>query len=134
MCLVRFPDGELMAAYFFGGPEVVVPLLFPLDSADEVFAGGMEPLMERLEADDDRPEPFDTEPVQIWSAYGATFWWEGRASKGWQQRWAIRRVKHRGTSTTARPTGCPTSGDRRTETRWRTAAFTRSSHLVRVCP
>lgn len=82
MCLVRFPDGELMAAYFFGGPEVVVPLLFPLDSAEEVFAGGMEPLMERLDADDgDRPEPFDTEPVQIWSAYGATFWWEGRASK-----------------------------------------------------
>jgi len=82
MALVRFPDGELRAAYFFGGPEVVVPLLFPLEEAPAVWERGLEPLLAQLsEVDLEGPEPTDTEPVEIWADHGTTFWWEGHASR-----------------------------------------------------
>ena len=47
--LVRFPDGELRVAYFFGGPGLMLPFLFPLEEADAVWEAGMEPLMGRLD-------------------------------------------------------------------------------------
>ncbi len=81
LCLVRFPDGELRVAYFFGGPGLTVPFLFPLDEAAAVWADGMEPLMERMASLDDAPTPADVEDVEIWADYGDPFWWEGRASR-----------------------------------------------------
>ena len=79
--LVRFPDGDLRVAYFFGGPGLMVPFLFPLDEADAVFADGMGPLMARLADIDATPTPDDVEDVEIWADYADTFWWEGQASR-----------------------------------------------------
>lgn len=79
--LVRFPDGELRVAYFFGGPGLMVPFLFPVEEADAVWEDGMEPLMERMASVEGDPTPTDLEDVQVWADYGDTFWWEGTASR-----------------------------------------------------
>jgi hypothetical protein len=82
LALVRFPDGEIRVAYFFGDPEMVLPFLFPLADATAVWEAGMDPLMARAEAlDANGVEPADAEDVQIWADYGQTFWWKGRASR-----------------------------------------------------
>lgn len=79
--LVRFPDGELRVTYFFGGPGVMLPFLFPLEEADAVLDAGIEPLMERAAEVDGPATPADVEEVQVWADYGDTFWWEGTASR-----------------------------------------------------
>lgn len=61
--LVRFPDGELRVAYFFGGPGLMVPLLFPIEEAGTVWDNGMEPLMERMATLDGARTPDDVEDV-----------------------------------------------------------------------
>ena len=82
LALVRFPDGELRAAYYFGGADAVVPILFDLDEIAAVFEAGIDPLLDTLSADEPGTgEPGDAEQVQIWADYGHTFWWEGRASR-----------------------------------------------------
>lgn len=76
IALVRFPDGEIRAAYYFGSVDAVIPLLVPLEEAPALLEGGMETLVEQLE---DMPESApDTEPVEVW-ALGCTF--DGLASK-----------------------------------------------------
>jgi hypothetical protein len=79
--LVRFPDGELRVAYYFGGPGLMVPFLFRLDEAAAVWGAGMEPLMARMDSLAGQSEPKDVEDVQIWADYGDTYWWEGTASR-----------------------------------------------------
>ena len=84
LALVRFPDGELRVAYYFGSIDMVVPPLYDLSEADAVLAAGFEAVIERLQELEEKgsPDPGDVEDVQVWSDYGAGAHWRGRASRG----------------------------------------------------
>lgn len=86
IALVRFLDGDVKCAYYFGSVDAVLPLLFPLEQADALLEGGMEPLLDQLYSVEQSLQaaeavPDDLEPVQIWSSYGDRAWWEGTASR-----------------------------------------------------
>jgi hypothetical protein len=82
LALVRFPDGALRVAYFLGDAGLVVPLLFPIEDAPNVWEAGAGPLLDQLASHEEppEPEPAETETVQIWTSYGTPSWWEGQAS------------------------------------------------------
>lgn len=68
--LVRFPDGEVRAFIYHGTSDIAEPRLHATTE----------------EAWDDRSwPPRDSagpdEPVEIWTSYGGSFWWEGRATR-----------------------------------------------------
>lgn len=82
IALIRFPDGDLRAAYYFGGASVVVPFLVPVDEGGALLERGLESLLADVE--DHGPaaeEPADVEDVQVWTSYGGGQWWIGRASR-----------------------------------------------------
>jgi hypothetical protein len=81
LALVRFPDGELRVAYFFGDPEIVLPPLFALDAAETLFAMGVDTVLAYMAEHDDGEPRADVEDVEIWADYGASYWWSGLASR-----------------------------------------------------
>lgn len=87
MVLVRFDDGDVRCAYFFGGIEAVVPVLFPLGQADEVFDGGMDAMMDILVEVEPSEAPEVTERVELWCDGYPELWWEGRASRDPEFLW-----------------------------------------------
>jgi hypothetical protein len=82
LALVRFPDGDLRAAYFAEDVGVVVPLLFPVEQREDVLLRGVQDLMREVGSLDlDQPEPDDAEWVEIWVGGPDARWWLGRASR-----------------------------------------------------
>lgn len=76
---VRFADGDVLVAYYFGTVDRVVPLLFPAEVADQLLDDGMDPLIEQLESYPSE-EPDDVEPVTV-SVPFLDLEWESSASK-----------------------------------------------------
>jgi hypothetical protein len=129
IALVRFPDGEIRCAYYFGSAPAVVPLLFPSDSAGSLLDAGMGPLIEQLSELGQPAEAGDLEPVQIWSSHGSTEWWHGSASRATSYLGdgsdpygttsameATPTLRRPGTSTPGRPSGFPRRGGERCST------------------
>lgn len=82
IALVRFPDGELRAALYFGSTDMVVPVLFDPGEARDIVEGGIDYVMPRLaEVEGSGDDPGPLEEVAVWTSYGAGAHWVGEASR-----------------------------------------------------